>query len=88
MAEFNLPAYCNDDIARVNHRDMIDVLKELIDDIMTENRSYYDDEDRLATLEMIYPVVSGIVLNAHFAPVRTDKAKILEITTYPVTHLA
>lgn len=47
---------------------MIDVLKELIDDIMTENRSYYDDEDRLATLEMIYPVVSGIVLNAHFAP--------------------
>lgn len=88
MAEFYLPPYCNNDLAQVSDADMSDILRDVIDDVMIENRVYYDDDDRAVAVEAIYPIISSIVLNPNFAHVRGDKKLLINIITYLVTHLS
>lgn len=84
MAELNLPPYSKDDLSRVRDHDMIELLKCLIDDVMVENRLYYDDDDRSVAVEIIYPIISVIVFNSSFWRVRCDKKCLVDL----VTHLA
>lgn len=88
MADFYLPPYCGDDLARVRDLDLIGMLKELIDEVMIENRLYYDDDYRTTAVAIIYPVIAGILFNTHFSHVRANKQLLIELTTYLVTHLS
>lgn len=57
MAEFYLHPYCNNDLTQISDADMSDILRDVIDDVMIENRVYYDDDDRAVAVETIYPLI-------------------------------
>lgn len=88
MAELYLPPYCNNDLAQVSDADMSDILREIINDVMIENRVYYDDNDRAVAVEAIHPIISNIVFNPNFAHTTRDKELLLNIITHLVTHLS
>lgn len=88
MAEFHLPPYCNNDLAQVSDADMSDILREIINDVMIENRVYYDDDDRAVAVEAIHPIIANIVFNPNFAHTMRDKDLLLNIITHLVTHLS
>lgn len=68
--------------------DSIITLKGIIGEIIIENHIYYDDSDIECAVEIIYPVVSGIVFNSNFSFIRNDQDKLLDMITYLVTHLS
>lgn len=57
MAEFYLHPYCNNDLTQISDADMSDILRDVIDDVMIENRVYYDDDDRAVAVETVYPLI-------------------------------
>lgn len=88
MVEFDLPFYCKGELPNVKVSDMPEIIKDLINEVVIENRTYYDNGDRREAIEILYPIVAIIISNSNFPFVKHHKEKLVELITYLVTHLS